>query len=205
MFEISQFRNGNFSMKNFSYLLWADTGEAAVIDPSFDASPLLEFAEGRGLKIQYILLTHHHFDHVTDAWNLSSRTGGRIAAFKGSVAKHDLELSDGQVIPLGKYEIRVMHTPGHTADSVCYLAGGAVFTGDTLFVGECGRVDLEDSSPEDMYESLLVKLYGLPDETLVYPGHDYGHSPHSTIGLEKKENYTMQKRSREEFLQFIRS
>jgi Zn-dependent hydrolases, including glyoxylases len=98
-----------------------------------------------------------------------------------------------------------MHTPGHTADSVCYLIPDGVFTGDTLFVGECGRVDLEDSSPEDMYESLLVKLYGLPDSTIVYPGHDYGPTPTSTIGNEKKNNYTMKKRTREEFLNFIRS
>ena len=200
--EVEQFRVGH--MQNFSYLLYSGK-EAAVVDPSFDIRRVMERAEELGLRVNYVLLTHHHFDHIMEAENLAHRSGAKIVAFRDSIAGHDIAVEDGSILKLGEEEIKVMHTPGHTADSVCYLIPDGVFTGDTLFVGECGRVDLEDSSPEDMYESLLVKLYGLPDSTIVFPGHDYGPTPTSTIGNEKKNNYTMKKRTREEFLNFIRS
>ena len=204
MLEALQFKVGK--MLNFSYIVWdTDTKEAAVVDPSFETGQVEAAIAARGLKLRYVLLTHHHYDHVQESGSLSKKTGATIVAHSLSVAQHDIGLEDLQSVKLGSSEITLMHTPGHTADSSCYLAEGKLFTGDTLFVGECGRVDLEDSDPVQMYESLLVRIPSLPDSVTVYPGHDYGKTPQSTVGYEKKNNYTMQKRSREDFLRFIKS
>ncbi|MEM0272890.1 MAG: MBL fold metallo-hydrolase, partial [Thermoprotei archaeon] len=100
-------------------------------------------------------------------------------------------------------KLGVIHTPGHTQDSVCYVSEGRVFTGDTLFVGECGRVDLPGGSAEQMYHTLFDKLSRLPDDTIVYPGHNYGATPYTTIGYEKKNNYVLKPRSLQEFLEFM--
>lgn len=204
MLETLQFKVGR--ALNFSYLLWdGETGDAAVIDPSFDTASAEEAIASRGLQLRFVLLTHHHYDHVHEAGNLGRKTGAKIVAHSSSTATHEIGLEDGQSVKLGNIEVRLLHTPGHTADSSCYLADGRLYTGDTLFVGECGRVDLEDSSPEQMFESLLVKIHGLPDSVIVYPGHDYGKTPSSTVGEEKKSNYTLEKRSKEEFLRFMSS
>ncbi|MEM3852044.1 MAG: MBL fold metallo-hydrolase [Methanomassiliicoccales archaeon] len=202
--EVLQFLVGH--MKNFTYLVFdKDTAEAAAIDPSYGSSELSKAIEERHLALKYILLTHHHFDHVMEAPLLKQRKGGKIVVHQSSPFEHDTAVGEGDKLKLGKETLSVMHTPGHTADSVCYYTGKEVFTGDTLFVGECGRVDLEDSSPEDMYSSLLLKLSSLRDDVIVYPGHDYGTTPWSTIGREKRDNYTMRKRSLSEFLEFITS
>ena len=204
MTEVLQLKVGR--MLNFSYLIWdSETHEAAVVDPSFDTTAVTKELNSRNLSLRYVLLTHHHFDHVQEAEHLASATGAKIVADSVSPLKIDIPLQDGQGIRLGGAEIMAMHTPGHTADSCCYLVDGKLFTGDTLFIGECGRVDLEDSSPRDMYTSLLVKLRALPDETVVFPGHDYGKTPTSTIGNEKENNYTMAPRTMDEFLNFMRS
>ncbi len=204
MIDVIQRKVGK--MQNFTYLLWdSSTNEGAVVDPSFDASAVLSEALKDNIRIRYVLLTHHHFDHVQDAERLSSITSSRIVAHSSSPVRKDMPVEDGSRLELGNSFIEVIHTPGHTADSCCYLAGGRLFTGDTLFVGECGRVDLEDSDPESMFTSLLVRLRSLPDGTVVYPGHDYGKTPFSTIGEEKRSNYTMKERTKEEFLSFITS
>jgi glyoxylase-like metal-dependent hydrolase (beta-lactamase superfamily II) len=110
---------------------------------------------------------------------------------------------DGDTLKLGKVHIRIIHTPGHSLDSICLLIDGKVLTGDTLFIGECGRTDFGDGSAEDMYHSLFDKLMKLDDKIEVYPGHDYGPKPHSTIVDEKRTNYTLEKRSLEEFIEFM--
>jgi glyoxylase-like metal-dependent hydrolase (beta-lactamase superfamily II) len=99
--------------------------------------------------------------------------------------------------------VKVIHTPGHTRDSVCFLVEKKLFTGDTLFVGECGRTDMPGSDAGALFESLFTRLMKLPDDTEVYPGHDYGPRPTSTIGAEKKNNYTLQPRTKEEFIEFM--
>lgn len=204
MLQSEQYKVGK--ALNFSYLLWdQESKEAAVVDPSFDTSQVESAISGKGLKLKFILLTHHHHDHVQEAEPLSKKSGAKIVAHTSSLIKHDIGLSDGQSILLGRDEVRLLHTPGHTADSSCYLADGRLYTGDTLFIGECGRVDLEDSSPESMYESLIVKLRSLPDDLMIFPGHDYGKTPFSPLGEQKKSNYTLQPRSRDEFLIFMRS
>ncbi len=204
MAEVLQLKVGR--MLNFSYLIWdSETNDAAVVDPSFDTTAVMEEVSRRNLLLRYIMLTHHHFDHVQEAEHLASATRAAIVAHAKSPLKADISLQDGQALTLGRTEIRAIHTPGHTADSCCYLMDGKLFTGDTLFIGECGRVDLEDSSPEDMYNSLIVRLRALPESTIVFPGHDYGKTPVSTIGNEKESNYTMAQRTKGEFLKFITS
>jgi glyoxylase-like metal-dependent hydrolase (beta-lactamase superfamily II) len=105
---------------------------------------------------------------------------------------------------IGNINVRIIHTPGHTPDGICLLADGKLFTGDTLFVGECGRTDLRGGSAEDMYHSLFDKILSLDDDVEVYPGHDYGNKPCSTIGYERKTNYTLEKRTVEEFVEFMK-
>ncbi|MBI5502336.1 MAG: MBL fold metallo-hydrolase [Deltaproteobacteria bacterium] len=200
---VKQFALG--PMDNFGYLVGdAQAKTLAVIDPSFDARPLEDEAKRLGAAIELVLLTHGHPDHVRDAERLAHATGAKIAAHRAGSVRKDLELDDGSIVRLGAVEVRVLHTPGHTPDSCCFLAGNALFTGDTLFVGECGRVDLPGSSVDAMHHSLLHVLRGLPDDLIVYPGHHYGPTPTSTLGHEKERNYTLQPRSLAEFRRFMR-
>jgi glyoxylase-like metal-dependent hydrolase (beta-lactamase superfamily II) len=106
-------------------------------------------------------------------------------------------------LELGKVKIKVIYTPGHTPDGICLLVENKLLTGDTLFVGECGRTDMLGASAEAMYDSLFDKLMKLDDSVEVYPGHDYGSAPHSTIGKERRTNYVLEKRTLEEFVEFM--
>ncbi|PSN82732.1 hypothetical protein B9Q01_07190 [Candidatus Marsarchaeota G1 archaeon OSP_D] len=192
-------------MLNFSYVLYTADGVAAVVDTSFEPKKIFQLLTQKNLNLKYILSTHHHFDHVTGNEELASLTGAEIVAHSLSPISKDLRVEHDSVIKLGDEEIRVIHTPGHTKDSVCYLIPKGVFTGDTLFVGECGRVDLPGGSAREMYYSLFHKLSKLPDDTVVYPGHHYGETPTSTIGREKSTNYVLKPRSLEQFLEFMRT
>jgi glyoxylase-like metal-dependent hydrolase (beta-lactamase superfamily II) len=128
----------------------------------------------------------------------------KIVAHKLSRANFDLAVEDGDVLTVGKIQIKVIYTPGHTVDSICLLVDKKkLLTGDTLFVGECGRTDFGGGSSKSMYNSLFNKLMKLDDEVEVYPGHDYGAKPSSTIGEERKSNYTLQPRSLGDFIEFM--
>lgn len=191
-------------MANFGYLVGDEsTRRAAAIDPSFDGRPLEREAERLGLKIDLVLATHGHPDHVQDLERLARATGAKVGAHRSSRIRKDLELEDGQRLSLGEVTLEVLHTPGHTPDGVCYRAGDALFTGDTLFVGECGRVDLPGSDVRAMHHSLVTRLRGLPDHLIVYPGHDYGPAPTAKLGDQKRDNYTLKPRSYEEFVRFM--
>ena len=191
-------------MQNFTYLIWDDeTKEAAIIDPSWDLDKVLKEAEVRSLKIRYILNTHTHHDHCLGNEYVKKKTGAEIIGGKGAKAKLDRVVGDGEQIPLGHSYITVISTPGHSPDSLCYLFEQNLFTGDTLFVGECGRTDLPGGSAEDLYESLFNKILKLDDNIKVYPGHNYGPSPNSTIGYERKNNYTLKQRTKKEFVRFM--
>jgi hydroxyacylglutathione hydrolase len=190
---------------NFSYIIADDaTNEAAVIDPSFNADAIIRIAINNQLNVKYVFDTHHHGDHTADNAKIKSEFGAKIVAHELSNVSREISVVDGDTFNLGKIIIKIIHTPGHTPDSICLLADGKLFTGDTLFVGECGRTDLSSGSPEDMYRSLFHKLMKLDDNIEVYPGHDYGAKPHSTIGAEKRTNYTLQKRTIDEFIQFMK-
>jgi len=190
---------------NFSYIMGDETShEAAVVDPSFNASAILKFVKDKALDVKYVIVTHYHPDHLGESYALKEELGSKIVAHKQSWVEKDVGVDDGEVIRVGQLDIQVIHTPGHTPDSICLLFDKIVLTGDTLFVGECGRTDTPDGDPKSMYYS-LSKLTKLDDDVFVYPGHDYGPKPYSTIGEEKRANYTLEKRTLEEFIEFMRT
>lgn len=144
-----------------------------------------------GLTLLFALETHVHADHITGASHIKDRTGARIVyggAAKGSVIGADIFLFDGETLLVGDTSIQGIATPGHTDCCTSYMVPGAVFTGDTLFIGGNGRTDLQGGSAETLFDSVRRKLFALPDDTTVYPGHDYNGRVSSTIGDEKQWN-----------------
>lgn len=199
---LEQFRIGPYL--NFTYLVAeAEGGDAVVIDPSFGIEPVLRAIDERRVKVRYILNTHSHRDHIAGNEEVRARTGAKVVAHRSAPLGQDVSVEDGDAVSAGRLKVEVVHTPGHTKDSVLYIFEGQVATGDTLFVGECGRTDLPGGDPSEMYDSLLHRVIRLDDALVVLPGHDYGATPTSTIGREKQENYTLQPRTREEFLRFL--
>jgi glyoxylase-like metal-dependent hydrolase (beta-lactamase superfamily II) len=197
------FKQIKYRGDNFSYVVADDiTREAVVVDPSFNAEAIVRLLRDKNLNVKYIINTHDHIDHIVDNEYIKSNFNAKIVAHKLSDVKKDVSVADGDVVNVASINIKVIHTPGHTPDSICLLVDGKLLTGDTLFVGECGRTDLPGSSPEDMYHS-LHKLIELDDDVEVYPGHDYGVKPYSTIGFEKRTNYTLENRTLEEFIEFM--
>jgi len=193
-------------MRNFGYVIGdPKTKKAAVIDPSFDARILQKAAANHGYAIEIIFNTHHHPDHIFDNERLADETGAKIAAHRLSLVRKDITLEDGQIVPIGDLKVKVVHTPGHSPDSSCFIVAGRVFTGDCLFVGDCGRVDLPGSDVEKMYDSLFTKVVKMDEALVVCPGHHYGPTPTSTIGKEKKTNYVLKPRTLEEFKEFMRT
>ncbi len=166
------------------------TREAAIIDSvKSQVERDIQVMEEMGVKPRYALETHVHADHVTGAGELRERLGVKVGVHKdGGAECADLQLDDGDEIRLGDSVIRVLHTPGHTNGDVSYLIDGAVFTGDALLIRGCGRTDFQQGDAGRLYDSITGKLFTLPDETLVYPGHDYRGLTVSTIGEEKRFN-----------------
>ncbi|MGQ9719556.1 MAG: MBL fold metallo-hydrolase [Nitrososphaerales archaeon] len=186
---------------NFTYLIGdKSSGLAVVVDPAGEASKIIREAEKHHLKVAYIINTHAHFDHIMGNEELLLRTGAKIIMHERSRITKDLSVKDGDVVKVGQLKIRVIHTPGHTPESVCLLIDKSLLTGDTLFVGGCGRTDLEGGSSEDLYNS-LSRLIGLDNRVRIYPGHDYGNRPYSTIGYEKRHNYVLKSiKNKDEFV-----
>lgn len=193
-------------MANFTYIIADDgeTDEAAVIDPSWDLDKVFDALKKNGWKAKYVINTHSHFDHVLGNEQVAKVTGAKVVQHKASTLGRDVEVQEGDTINVGRISLRVVHTPGHSKDSMCLvLDGKLVFTGDTLFVGNCGRTDLPGSDPAEMYDSLFGKVAKLDESLLMYPGHDYGQKPTSTIAHEKKFNYVLSPRTKQEFLEFM--
>jgi len=190
---------------NFSYVIAdEDSREAAVVDPGFNSEAIIRFLKDNGLTAKYVINTHHHGDHTAGNDEIKSAFDAKIIAHKLSNVPKNIGVADGDIVTVGKIAIKVLHTPGHTPDGICLLTDGKLLTGDTLFVGECGRTDLPGGSAKNMYHSLFHKLMKLDDDIEVYPGHDYGYQKYSTIGKERKENYTLEKRTLEEFIEFMK-
>jgi glyoxylase-like metal-dependent hydrolase (beta-lactamase superfamily II) len=184
--------------RNYSYLVGDKKGgECAVVDPSYDPGRMVKLAKKHDLKIRYVFVTHDHPDHTSGIESISKSTGAEIASFSGS---HGKKVKDGEVLKAGALEFRIIHTPGHTPDSICLLAGGKLMTGDTLFVGKVGGTDYFGGDAQDEYDSLHKKLMTLPEETEVWPGHNYGVKPCSTIGNEKKTNPFLLRKTFEDFI-----
>jgi hydroxyacylglutathione hydrolase len=187
--------------RNFSYVIADEaTREAAVIDPGAPPENELKFIARNDLTLRYIINTHDHFDHTGGNRELARKTGARVAIHESAHSPHDIDLADGSTLMVGRIPLRILHTPGHTPDSLCILAEDNLFTGDTLFVGKVGGTGFGNDA-RDEYESLHGKLMTLPAETRVWPGHDYGVRPSSTIEMELLENPFILRESFESFLE----
>ena len=190
---------------NFSYIMADEvTKEAAVVDSSYNADEIIKVVKNEKLNLKYVISTHGHSDHTAGNTELQSIFGAKLVTHKLSKINCDVLVDDGDVLNVGKISIKIIYTPGHTMDSICILVDNQkLLTGDTLFVGECGRTDFPGGNSKSMYDSLFNKLLNLNENVEVYPGHDYGLKPSSTIGEEKKSNYTLQPRSLKDFLEFM--
>ena len=215
-------------MANFAYLVGSrDTGEALLVDPAWDVDGLLDAAEADGLRVVGALVTHYHQDHVGgEIFGMRIEGLDRLLARQpvpvhvnaleadglkrvtGAAESDLVRHGAGDVLKLGALRVRLLHTPGHTPGSQCFLVeepgqAGRLVSGDTLFLGSCGRVDLPGGDPEALYRSLHGVLKKLPDETLLFPGHLYSAEPQSTLGEEKRSNPFLRVAGLEQFLGFL--
>jgi glyoxylase-like metal-dependent hydrolase (beta-lactamase superfamily II) len=208
-------------MQNFVYLIgdW-EARRAVVVDPAWNIDAILKILAEDDMSLEAVLITHFHPDHlggdmmghhIQGAADLLER-GHKVkvhvhkseAEFVpriSGLSRNDLVLNEGgDELIVGEQRICHLHTPGHTPGSQCFLVDRNLVSGDTLFIGGCGRVDLPGSDPAQMYDSLVNKLRALPDETVLYPGHDYASRPTSTIGEEKRRNVYLRFNRLEDFL-----
>src|SRR6266404_2853773 len=198
-------------MQNFVYLIGdPQARECVVVDPAWEIDTIVETAQAQGMTITGALVTHTHQDHVggsLESWGMPARIPGvedLLGRVKAKVYVHKAEseflrgfgsdlvaVDNHSTLAIGRLTLTFMHTPGHTPGSQCFLIDGRLVSGDTLFIGACGRVDLPGSDAAQMYDSLVNKLKRLPEETVLYPGHNYAGRPTSTIGEEKQRNMYM--------------
>lgn len=200
-------------MATFGYLVIDDaTRTCALIDPAFDTGRLLDMASGPGLQITHVINTHSHSDHTAGNAAVAAATGAKIcihrldAAALGKLFNRgfsrlmggkgspppDVLLEDTDTLKIGTVALTVIHTPGHTPGGICLQTGNHLFTGDTLFVGSAGRTDLPGGNRRHLERSIATRICTLPGETIIWPGHDYGSRPRSTIDREKRSNPFMQ-------------
>jgi glyoxylase-like metal-dependent hydrolase (beta-lactamase superfamily II) len=193
--------------RNFAYLV-ADgsSGEAALIDPAGRTEEIVDHAVQKGFEVIYVINTHGHHDHAGGNTVVQRRTNARVVRFDPDGRRSDkvIGVRDGEELPLGSLTLRFIHTPGHTPDSLCILCGDKLCTGDTLFVGKVGGTGYGDDARQE-YDSLHRKLMTLEDEVEVYPGHDVGVAPSSTIGHERRTNPFLLRESFEDFVELKRT
>jgi glyoxylase-like metal-dependent hydrolase (beta-lactamase superfamily II) len=208
-------------MQNFVYLIGdTRTREAVAVDPAWDIDGLLRILEADGMALTHALITHFHPDHlggdlmghhIDGAAELLQRNqkikivlhkaeSGYAHRIAGLSASDLTPVESGDAITVGDLTVTCIHTPGHTPGSQCFLVGNRLVSGDTLFIGSCGRVDLPGSDPAQLWDSLINKLKRLHDDTVLYPGHDYADRPTSTLGEEKRRNPYMRFERLEDFL-----
>jgi glyoxylase-like metal-dependent hydrolase (beta-lactamase superfamily II) len=204
-------------MQNFVYLVGSkETRKVAVVDAAWDIEKILRIATEDEMEVTHCFVTHTHPDHVGGQFSgvqiegvteLLEKVKVKVvihkaeAEFLKSLSPSDLiKVESGDEIDLGGVQIKLIHTPGHTPGSQCFLVDNRLVSGDTLFVGSCGRVDLPGSNAEEMYFSLTQRLMNLPDETILFPGHNYADKPISTLGEQKRTNPYLQFQSLRDFL-----
>jgi glyoxylase-like metal-dependent hydrolase (beta-lactamase superfamily II) len=205
-------------MQNYVYLIGDPvTRQAAVVDPAWEVERIVQTAAADGYTLTRVLITHTHQDHtggqlfghfIPGVVELLNQVDIPVYVHKTEThilqnvpASSKVPTEGGQVLDLGgDVQITLLHTPGHTPGSQCFLVQNRLVSGDTLFIGACGRVDLPNSSPEEMYDSLTNKLMRLDDATVLYPGHNYARKPISTIGEERQRNPYVQFASLHDFL-----
>jgi glyoxylase-like metal-dependent hydrolase (beta-lactamase superfamily II)/rhodanese-related sulfurtransferase len=189
-----------------SYLLGCtDTCAAALIDPELSLiDRYLALAARDGLRIHYLVDTHTHADHFSATRELARRLGVPVAMHRASPAPFvNLRLDDGEMLIMGKLRLQVLHTPGHTRDSMCITVEDRVFTGDTLLIGATGRTDLPSGDPEALYDSLFERVLRLDPATKVHPAHEYKNRSHTTIADEISANPRLQVRDRAKFVDMM--
>lgn len=202
--------NGLMLRQQFDYDSWTYT--YLLIDPEFNEAVQIDSVKDQverdltifnqlGIKVRYLLETHVHADHITGASDLRDKTGAQVVYGAGAqVPCSDVNLADGETLQFGNYTVTALSTPGHTDGCTSYLVENMVFTGDALLIQGCGRTDFQQGSSELLYNSVNEKLFTLPDDTLVYPAHDYKGRSVSSIGEEKKFNPRLgMGKTREEF------
>ncbi len=205
--EIKQIKLGKMAI--FCYLVGDESSKTcALIDPAFDTKRILGIVEKGGYEVTHIINTHCHADHTAGNASVKAATGARLLIHAldarglnrvmnrvfsrllgGKTSpRPDILLKDGDMIHIGETALKVIHTPGHSIGSICLYTDKNIFTGDTLFVGAAGRTDLAGGSARQLLRSIREKIYTLPGSTTVWPGHDYGRFPNSTIEREKESN-----------------
>ena len=198
-------------LANFVYIVGDPaTRECAVVDPAWDVPAILKAVEGEGLTLTSVLVTHNHPDHINGVGEILKTADVPVFvhkedAFALKPYQSSLRLvSGGDRTAVGKLDVAFLHTPGHTHGSQCFLFQDRLVSGDTLFIKGCGRVDLPNSDPEKMYRSLR-KIAGLPDETVVFPGHNYAEKPCAPLGEEKAGNpyLVLAQQGLEDFLRVV--
>jgi glyoxylase-like metal-dependent hydrolase (beta-lactamase superfamily II) len=212
-------------MVNFVYLIGdEERGEAIAVDPAYGVGDLVEMLDADGMKLTGVLATHWHPDHVggdlmgysiegvrdllarddVDTKIHVQRPEAEFVKQWTGVSDSDLELHDsGETVMVGDIPITLMHTPGHTPGSQCFVVDGRLVAGDTLFLDGCGRMDLPGGDPEAMYESFTTRLGTLPDNTVLYPGHLYSPEPFATLGETRQRNYVFRAKNVDQWLTML--
>lgn len=188
---------------NFSYLVAdEETLEAAVVNSSYNPDALIKAIKAEGFQLRYVISTHGHSDHTAGNRELKQAfKTSKTAAYKQSQNQADIKLDDGDQLRIGKVTIQVIYTPGHTQDGICLLINHEkLLTGDTLFVGECGRTDLPGGNPKQLYHSLFDKILKLPDTIEVHPGHNYGKKPYQQSDTSAKTTMSLRPEQRKNSL-----
>jgi hydroxyacylglutathione hydrolase len=191
--------------ENLVYLLIDEpSGEAIAIDSGWEFDPIVSAARDEKLDVKYAVATHHHSDHTATLWQLGREFDAKVVAHRSSPIPHDLDVDDGDILRIGGQKVKVLHTPGHTEDSICLYDGKHLFTGDTLLIGGCGRTDFVGGSPRQMFRSLHSIILNLPPGTVIYPGHDFGEVQSRRLSAEARANPALMAKSYEEFRRILR-
>ena len=188
---------------NLSYLFFdGQSSEAAIVDASIPSEKLLSTIETNGLIPQYLFITHTHYDHIIYVKEFITEFPQlKICIFeKTSYSPGQSSVRDGDKLTLGKLTIHVLHTPGHYPDSVCFLVNGALYSGDTLFVGRTGRTISAGGNIHDLYHSIYQKILRLPENTVIYPGHHYGEVESITLSKNRKISPLLQASDEDDFI-----
>jgi glyoxylase-like metal-dependent hydrolase (beta-lactamase superfamily II) len=210
-------------MVNFQYLIGdRETGEAVVVDPAYDVAGLVQLAGEDGMRISGVLVTHYHPDHVGGSFfghtvqgvadllglvsapvHVQDAEGDGVLKVTGISESDLVRHRGGDVVEVGDIPITLLHTPGHTPGSQCFLCDGHLVAGDTLFLEGCGRVDLPGSDPDALYDSIHRTLAEVPDEAVLYPGHLYAADPYASMGEVRSSNFVYRLRSLEQWRMYM--